>query len=635
MNPADFPVLFISLGSATLPLSAVNEYGDITIGQTLSQIPGVAQVQIYGTQKFAIRVQADPEAAAARGLSLDDIRTAVSRANSSTPVGTLNGPKQDVALQASGQMDKAADYSKIVVAWRNGSPVKLDEVAKIYESVENEKIATWLNGERAIVLGIQKQPDANTVAVVDAILAKLPALRAQIPPSVTMQVMMDRSVSIRQAVADVEETLLIAVALVILVIFLFLRSASATFIPALAVPISLFGTCAVMYALDYSINNMTLLALTLSVGFVVDDAIVMLENIVRHIEHGMRPFEAALKGAREIGFTIISITFSLIAVFIPVLLMGGIVGRVFREFAVTVSVAIIVSGFVSLTLTPMLCARVLRAHDPTKRPNIVLRVFEAMFDSWLRAYEWTLDWVLARKPLMLVGDAGHPRRHRLPLHDRAEGLLPAGGHRLPDRRHRSRHRHLFRGDEGAAAGAGRGAEVRSRDRIPQLHRRLRRPQPDRELRPPVHCAEAEEGARQPQYDHRPAAHQVPPDTRHAGVLPADPEPQCRRTDFQEPVSIRDAERRHRVAVPACARNARQDREAAGPARRHHRPLHQEPADDGRHRPRKGRGLRHHRRSGAQPALQRLWLAPGRHHLHAVERLPDHPGSAAAVPRRSV
>ena len=211
VNPADFPVLFVSLGSATLPLSAVNEYGDITIGQTLSQIPGVAQVLIYGTQKFAIRVQADPEAAAARGLSLDDIRTAVSRANSSTPVGTLNGPKQDVALQASGQMDKAADYSKIVVAWRNGSPVKLDEVAKIYDSVENDKIATWLNGERAIVLAIQKQPDANTVAVVDSVLAKLPALRAQIPPSVTMQVMMDRSVSIRQAVADVEETLLIAV----------------------------------------------------------------------------------------------------------------------------------------------------------------------------------------------------------------------------------------------------------------------------------------------------------------------------------------------------------------------------------------------------------------------------------------
>src|SRR3954470_14127141 len=402
VTPAVFPVLFVSLGSATLPLSAVNEYGDITIGQALSQIPGVAQVLIYGTQKFAIRVQADPEAAAARGLSLDDIRTAVSRANSSTPVGTLNGPKQDVALQASGQMDKAADYSKIVVAWRNGSPVKLDEVAKIYDSVENDKIATWLNSERAVVLAIQKQPDANTVAVVDSVLAKLPALRAQIPPSVSMSVMMDRSISVRQSVTDVEETLGIAVILVILVIFLFLRSASATFIPALAVPISLFGTCAAMYLLDYSINNMTLLALTLSVGFVVDDAIVMLENIVRHIEHGMKPYEAALKGAREIGFTIISITFSLIAVFIPVLLMGGIVGRVFREFAVTISVAIVVSGFVSLTLTPMLCARVLKAHDPDKKEHFILRWFERMFAAWLRAYEWALDWVLAKKALMLV-----------------------------------------------------------------------------------------------------------------------------------------------------------------------------------------------------------------------------------------
>ncbi len=402
VNPSDFAILFISLVSDTLPLSAVNEYGDITIGQALSQIQGVAQVVIFGSQKFAIRVQADPEAAAARGISLEDVRAAVSRANSSTPVGTLNGPKQDVALQASGQMDKAADYKHVIVAWRNGSPVRLDEIAKVYDSVENDKIATWFNGTRAIVLAIYKQPDANTVAVVDGVLAKLPALRAQIPPSVKIQVAMDRSVSIRQSVSDVEETLLIAIGLVIMVIFLFLRSAGATFIPALAVPISLCGTFAVMYAFDFSINNMTLLALTLSVGFVVDDAIVMLENIVRHIEHGMRPYEAALKGAREIGFTIISITFSLIAVFIPVLLMGGIVGRVFREFAVTIAVAIVVSGFVSLTLTPMLCARVLSAHDATKKPNIVLRIFEALFDSWLRGYEWALDWVLARKALMLV-----------------------------------------------------------------------------------------------------------------------------------------------------------------------------------------------------------------------------------------
>jgi HAE1 family hydrophobic/amphiphilic exporter-1 len=402
VNPSDFAVLFISLSSETLPLSAVNEYGDITIGQALSQIEGVAQVVIFGSQKFAIRVQADPEAAAARGISLEDVRAAVSRANSSTPVGTLNGPKQDVALQASGQMEKAADYRHVIVAWRNGSPVRLDEIAHVYDSVENDKTATWFNGVRSIVLAIYKQPGANTVAVVDGVLAKLPMLRAQIPPSVTIDVTMDRSVSIRQSVSDVEETLLIAIGLVILVIFLFLRSVSATFIPALAVPISLCGTFAAMYMLDFSINNMTLLALTLSVGFVVDDAIVMLENIVRHIEHGMRPYAAALKGAREIGFTIISITFSLIAVFIPVLLMGGIVGRVFREFAVTIAVAIVVSGFVSLTLTPMLCARVLKAHEENRKLNIVLRIFERMFESWLRAYEWTLDRVLAYKAMMLA-----------------------------------------------------------------------------------------------------------------------------------------------------------------------------------------------------------------------------------------
>ncbi|HEX2366796.1 MAG TPA: efflux RND transporter permease subunit, partial [Bradyrhizobium sp.] len=290
----------------------------------------------------------------------------------------------------------------VVVAYRNGAPVKLDQVANVIDSVENDKIASWFNGERSIVLAIQRQPDANTVEVVDSIRAKLPALRAQVPASIRLETLMDRSISVRQSVFDVQETLLIAIALVVLVIFLFLRSTSATAIPALAVPISLVGTCAAMYAFGFSINNMTLLALTLSVGFVVDDAIVMLENIVRHIEGGMRPFEAALKGAREIGFTIISITFSLIAVFIPVLLMGGVVGRVFREFAVTIAVAIVISGFVSLTLTPMLCARMLRGHREGEKQNIVLRAFEAMFRSWLKAYEWTLDRVIAYKAATLA-----------------------------------------------------------------------------------------------------------------------------------------------------------------------------------------------------------------------------------------
>jgi HAE1 family hydrophobic/amphiphilic exporter-1 len=403
VNPGDFPVLFISLVSSTLPLSTINEYADTVLAQQISQLTGVAQVLIYGAQKFAVRVQVDPEAAAARGLSLDDVRTAVSRANSSVPVGTITGPQQNVTLQATGQLERAADYRDVVVAWRNGVPIKLNEVARIIDSVENDKIATWFNDTRAITLAVQRQPDANTVEVVDLVRAKIPTFRAQIPASIEMRVMMDRSISIRESLFDVQETLAIAISLVILVIFLFLRSASATIIPALAVPISLIGTCAVMWALGFSINNMTLLALTLSVGFVVDDAVIMLENIIRHIEGGMRPFEAALKGSREIGFTIISITFSLIAVFIPVLLMGGMVGRVFREFAVTISVAIIVSGFVSLTLTPMLCARFLRGHhDRPKRPNIVLRIFERAFAGMLRFYEWTLDKALAWRFVTLM-----------------------------------------------------------------------------------------------------------------------------------------------------------------------------------------------------------------------------------------
>ena len=401
VNPGDFPVLYISMRSDTMPLSTINDYAETLLAPQISQLPGVAQVLVYGAQKFAVRVQVDPVAAAARNISLDDIRSVVAKANSSAPVGTLQGKEQAVTLLATGAMLHAADYRDVVVTYRNGAPIKLSEVARVIDSVENDKIATWFNDSRAIVLAIQRQPDANTVEVVDLVRAKLPQMRAQVPPAIQMQPLFDRSISIRAAVWNVQETLAIAVALVIMVIFLFLRKVSATIIPALAVPVSLIGTCAAMYAFGFSINNMTLLALTLSVGFVVDDAIVMLENIVRHIEGGMRPFEAALKGSREIGFTIVSITFSLIAVFIPVLLMGGMVGRVFREFAVSISVAIIVSGFVSLTLTPMLCARVLKSHDPHEKQNSVLRWFETAFASGLRAYEWSLDRVLRAKQIML------------------------------------------------------------------------------------------------------------------------------------------------------------------------------------------------------------------------------------------
>jgi HAE1 family hydrophobic/amphiphilic exporter-1 len=402
VNPGDFPILWVSLRSATLPLSTVDEYAQTVLAQQISQLPGVAQVDVNGSQHFAVRVQVDPIAAAQRNISLDEIRRVIVQTNSNSPVGTLYGDKQNVTLVATAAMRKAEEYKRVVVAYRNGVPVKLDDVARVVDAVENDKIATWFNDERAIVLGIQKQPGANTIEVVDSVREHMAKWEAQIPPAIKTQILMDRSVSIRESVHDVQVTLGLAIALVVLVIFLFLRSLSATIIPSLAVPVSLIGTCAAMYALGFSINNMTLLALTLSVGFVVDDAIVMLENIVRHIENGMRPFEAALKGAREIGFTIISITFALIAVFIPVLLMGGMVGRVFREFAVTVAVAIVISGFVSLTLTPMLCARVLRHHSPDERHNALLRAFDALFQATLRAYEWSLDRVLAFKSVTLI-----------------------------------------------------------------------------------------------------------------------------------------------------------------------------------------------------------------------------------------
>jgi hydrophobic/amphiphilic exporter-1 (mainly G- bacteria), HAE1 family len=402
-NPTEAPVVLLSVSSSTLPISVVDEYAETVLAQQITQLPGVATVDVYGQQTYATRIQVDPVAAAALNISFDDINKVIAATDSNAPVGTLYGPHQNVTLVATSAMRKAEEYKNVIVAWRNGAPVRLQEIARVIDDVANNQVASWFNDKRAVVLAVDRQPDANTVAVVDAVRAQLPTYRAQVPGAVDLELLADRSVSIRNSVNDVEVTLAIAIGLVIMVIFLFLRSVSATVIPSLAVPVSLIGTCAVMYALKFSINNMTLLALTLSVGFVVDDAIVMLENIVRYIEGGMRPFEAALKGSKEVGFTIISITFSLVAVFIPVLLMGGMVGRVFREFAVTIAMTILISGFVSLTLTPMLCARVLRGHhEGEKQQNIVLRWFEAVFNSWLRAYEWSLDLVLKYKAITLA-----------------------------------------------------------------------------------------------------------------------------------------------------------------------------------------------------------------------------------------
>ena len=392
VNPADQPVLYLSLSSTTMPLYTVDEYAQTNLSQRISTISGVAQVQVFGSQKYAVRVQLDPNALASRGIGIDEVEKAIAQGNVNLPTGTLYGRHQTFNVKATGQLYNAAAYRPLIVAYRNGSPVRLEQLGRVIDSVQTNKVASWYNTERAIVLAIQRQPGTNTVEVVDAIRKLLPTFQAQLPPSVRLAVLYDRSVSTRESIRDVQFTLMLTIGLVVLVIFLFLRNVSATIIPSLAVPLSIVGTFAVMYLLGYSLDNLSLMALTLSVGFVVDDAIVMLENIVRHMEAGEGRLEAALKGSKEIGFTILSMTLSLAAVFIPVLFMGGVVGRLLHEFAVTIAVAVLVSGFVSLTLTPMMCSRFLR--PPGESRSRLYAASERVFDGMFRMYEWSLKRVL-------------------------------------------------------------------------------------------------------------------------------------------------------------------------------------------------------------------------------------------------
>jgi hydrophobic/amphiphilic exporter-1 (mainly G- bacteria), HAE1 family len=404
-NPADTPVLFLVLSSNTLPLAALDRYAEDTLAQRLSMVSGVAQVNVFGAQKFAVRVDLDPMQLASRQIGVDQVASAIANANSNRPTGTLYGPNRNFVVQASGQLENADAFKNVIIAYRNGSAVHLGEVAHVYDGVENERNVSWYNGMRTIYLAIQRQPGTNTVEVVDAIKAQLPELEAQLPASVTLAIRSDRAASIRESVEDVKFTLLLTVFLVILVIFLFLRNLSATIIPSLALPFSIIGTFAVMWALDYSLDNLSLMALTLSVGFVVDDAIVMLENIVRHMEMGKPRMQAALDGSAEISFTIVSMTVSLAAVFIPILFMSGIVGRLMHEFAVTIASAILVSGLVSLTLTPMLCSRFLKAPHSQKHGRFY-NATERMFDAWLNAYAWSLRQTIRFKgTTMLVSAA--------------------------------------------------------------------------------------------------------------------------------------------------------------------------------------------------------------------------------------
>jgi len=401
VNPADQPVLYLALSSPTLPISTVYEYADTFIAQRISMISGVAQVQVFGSQKFAVRVQLDPRALANRKIGINEVGNALAMGNVNLPTGTLQGEKQAFTIQATGQLYNAADYRPLIVAYRGGSPVRLEELGRVIDSVENNKSANWYKKERGVVLAIQRQPGTNTVEVVDSIKKLMPGFRVQIPPSVNLDVLYDRSVSIRESVRDVKFTLFLALCLVVLVIFLFLRNISATIIPSLALPFSIVGTFAAMYLMEFSVNNITLMALTLSVGFVVDDAIVMLENIMRHVEKGEPVFQAALTGSREIGFTILSMTLSLVAVFIPVLFMGGILGRILHEFAVTISMAILISGFVSLTLTPMLCSRFIRPQSAVRHGRLYLFT-ERFFEGMLHTYERTLKLALNYRRTVLT-----------------------------------------------------------------------------------------------------------------------------------------------------------------------------------------------------------------------------------------
>ncbi|MEW6221563.1 MAG: efflux RND transporter permease subunit, partial [Thermodesulfobacteriota bacterium] len=400
-NPADQPVLYLAVASPTLPLPTVNEYADTFIAQRISTISGVAQVQVFGSQKYAVRVQLDPRQLASRGLGLDEVTRAIQAGNVDLPTGTLSGPEQAFVLQARGQLLDAAAFRPLVVAWRQGHPVRLGELGRVIDSVENDQVASWYNNTRAIVLAIQRQPGTNTVAVVDRIRELLPSFRSQLPATIDLDILYDRSVSIRESVHDVKLTLVLAMGLVVLVIFLFLRNLSATLIPSLALPFSVVATFAVMHLAGFSLNNLSLMALVLAVGFVVDDAIVVLENIVRHLERGEPPMTAALAGTREVGFTIVSMTLSLVAVFIPVLFMGGILGRLLHEFAVTIGAAILVSGFISLSLTPMLASRLLRPGGHGQ-PGLFTRLLEGFFQLMLRAYAWSLSLVLRLRLLMLV-----------------------------------------------------------------------------------------------------------------------------------------------------------------------------------------------------------------------------------------
>ena len=455
VNPSDSPILILAVQSDELTLIDMDDYANNVLAQQISQVTGVAQVFIAGERKRSVHVQVDPARIAAMNLTLEDIRNSLVNATVDNAKGTIDGDRKTFTLYDNDQLTMAADYQDIIVAYRNGTPVRVRDIGVAVDAPENQQVAGYQNGHLGEQLIIFKQPDANIIDTVDAVQATLPRLIASIPPSVHVSTVLDRTQTIRASVHDVQFTLILSISLVVMVIFLFLRSVWATIIPSITVPLALVGTFAVMFMFGYSLDNLSLMALTIAVGFVVDDAIVMLENIHRHIEDGMRPMEAALKGAGEIGFTIISISVSLIAVFIPLLLMGGIVGRLFREFAMTVAIAVVVSAFVSLTLTPMMCSRFLTSDHGTH--GRLYRIVEAGFDALIGGYRRTLDIALRFQFATLMVFFATLAITVYMFVIIPKGFFPRPGHRPADRHRRGRAGHLLQGDDRAHAGAGQGA----------------------------------------------------------------------------------------------------------------------------------------------------------------------------------
>jgi multidrug efflux pump len=506
VNPADAPILTLALTSDSMPLQQVEDFADTRLAAKISQLPGVGAVTISGGQKPAVRVQVNPTQLASYGLALEDVRTALAATSLDTAKGSFDGPAQSFQISANDQITTAADFEQIVLAYRNGAPVMLKDVATVIDGVENTQLSAWMNKVPAVIVNIQRQPNANVIGVVDSIEALLPSLKAALPPAVDLQVVTDRTTTIRASVSDVEFELGLAVVLVVIVIFLFLRSPSATLIPSLSVPLSLVGTLAFMYLAGFSLNNLSLMALTIATGFVVDDAIVVIENITRYIEAGDPPVEAALKGSAQIGFTIISLTVSLIAVLIPLLFMPDVVGRLFREFAITLAVTIIISAVVALTLVPMMCAKILRHRRPEEMSRFARKSGE-WFDALIARYGRLLNWVLDHQPLTLIVAAA-----TLAL----TVLLSGSGHRAHSGDFGRLALGLVRRDVRAPAGVGERHSRGSRGRQPdQLYRRRRhqhhprqRPvsdqpqtaqsaQPDRQRRDPTARTGNRQGLRHP------------------------------------------------------------------------------------------------------------------------------------------